>query len=180
MTKSLLGKMIISSVLLTRKVKYLRSALKVEDLILFTKTCKPIYEISNRSNRELYERLANKPNDPNTSSKTYWSIIKTLANGKKFLVTPPILVNNKLVTDFTNKANIFNDFFSKHFQPIPNNSTLPSIQTSFRLDTVDIDSKKILKFTQGLNSNKAHGHNGISITMLKLCRRSIIKPLSVI
>ena len=95
-----------------------------------------------------YERLANKLNDPNTSAKTYWSIIKTLFNGKKVPVIPPLLVNNKLVTNFKDKANIFNDFFSKQCQPIPNNSTLPSIQsfeTSNRLSTVDIDSKKILK-----------------------------------
>ena len=30
-----------------------------------------------------YEQLANKLNDPNTSAKAYWSIIKTLFNGKK-------------------------------------------------------------------------------------------------
>ena len=40
--------------------------------------------------------------------------------------------------------------------------------------------KKILKLIQGLNSNKAHGHDGISIRMLKLCGLSIIKPLSLL
>ena len=98
-----------------------------------------------------YEHLANKLNEPNTSSKTYWSIIKTL-NSKKVPVIPPILVNNKLVTNFKDNANIFNYFFSKQCQPIPNNSTLPSIQTfetSKRLSTVDIDSKKITKINTG-------------------------------
>ena len=76
-----------------------------------------------------YERLANKLKDPNISSKTYWSIIKTLVSGKKVAVIPPILVNKKLVTNLKDKANIFNDFFIKQCQPIPNNSTLPSIQT---------------------------------------------------
>ena len=68
-------------------------------------------------------------------------------------------------------------------QPVPNNSTLPSIQTfeaSNRLSTVDIVSKKILKLIQGLNSDKAHGHDGISIRMLKLCGPSVIKPLSLL
>ena len=62
-------------------------------------------------------------------------------------------------------------------------STFPSIQTfetSRRLSTVDIDSKKILKLIQGLNSNKAHGHDGISIRMLKICGPSVIKPLSLL
>ena len=33
---------------------------------------------------------------------------------------------------------------------------------------------------QGLNSNKAHGHDGRSIRVLKLCGPSIIKPLSLV
>ena len=62
-----------------------------------------------------------------------------------------MLVNNKLVTNFKDKSNIFNDFSSKQCQPIPNNSTLPSIQTfesSNRLSTADVDSKKKLKNTE--------------------------------
>ena len=73
------------------------------------------------------------------------------------------------MTNFKDKANIFNDFFSKQCQLIPNNSTLLSIQsfeTSNKLSTIDIDLKKILKLTQVLNSNKAHEHDGISITKL--------------
>ena len=137
-------------------------------------------EAVSSSKNVYYERLANKLNDPNTSAKAYWSIIKTLFNGKKVPVIPPILVNNKLVTNFKDKANIFNDFFSKQCQPIPKNSTLPSIQsfeTSNRLSTVDIDSKKILKLIQGLNSNKGRGHDSIFIRMLKISAPSVIKPL---
>ena len=77
----------------------------------------------------------------------------------------------------------YDDFFSKQCQPIPNNSTLPSTQTSEtsnRLSTVDIDSKKILKLIQGLNSNKAHGHNVISIRMLKICGPSVVKSRSLL
>ena len=137
-------------------------------------------EAVSSSKKFYYERLVN---DPNTSAIAYWSIIKTLFNGKKVPVIPPILVNNKLVTNFKAKANIFNDFFSKQCQPIPNNSTLPSVQsfeTSNRLSTVDIDSKKILKLIQGLNSSKAHVHDGISIRMLKIFGLSVITPLSLL
>ena len=87
------------------------------------------------------------------------------------------------MTNFKDKANIFNDFFSKQCQPIPNNSTFPSIQsfeTSNRLSTVDSDSKKILTLIHGLNSIKAHEHDGISIRMLKPCGPSVIKSLSLL
>ena len=96
---------------------------------------------------------------------------------------PPILVKTNLWLNFKDKANIFNDFFSKQCQSLPNNSTLPSTQTfetSNRLSTIDNDSKKILKLTQGLNSNKAHELGSISIGMLKVCGPSVIKPLSLL
>ena len=145
-----------------------------------------LYMGSNRSKKQLrnvyYEHLVNKLNDSDTLSKAHQSKIESLANGKKVPVTPPILVNYKLVTNFKDKADIFNNFFSKQYQRISNNGTLQSIQifaTSSILSTVDIDSK-ILKLIQGLNSKKAHGDEGISIGMVKLCVTSVIKPLSLL
>ena len=51
---------------------------------------------------------------------------KPLLKVIKISVKSPILVNNTFVTSFNNNTNIFNDFFK--CQPIPNNSTLPSVQ----------------------------------------------------
>ena len=41
-------------------------------------------------------------------------------------------------------------------------------------------SKKIRELIHGLNANKAHGHDGLSIRMLKICGISISKPLTKI
>ena len=38
----------------------------------------------------------------------------------------------------------------------------------------------MLKLIQGLNSNKARGHDGISIRMLKISKTLVIKPLSLL
>ena len=38
----------------------------------------------------------------------------------------------------------------------------------------------IAKIIQNLNSNKAHGHDNISIWMLKICDDTICKPLDLI
>ena len=35
------------------------------------------------------------------------------------------MLDNKLVTDCLNKGNLFNNFFTKHFTPISNDSTVP-------------------------------------------------------
>ena len=52
---------------------------------------------------EYYLHLSKKLNDLSTSSKTYWSILKSFYNGSKVPLIPPLLVNNKFVSDFTKK-----------------------------------------------------------------------------
>ena len=47
-----------------------------------------------------YRQPSDKLNDAETSAKAYWSILKTLYNGKKIPLIPPILVNNKLISNF--------------------------------------------------------------------------------
>ena len=62
-----------------------------------------------------FHDLSMKLNDPKTSAKTYWSILKSFYNDSKIPLIPPLLVNNKIVSDFTEKANLFNDFFVHHY-----------------------------------------------------------------
>ena len=72
-----------------------------------------------RSSKEkLYCKFSTKLANPSTSSKTYWSILKTFINGKKMPIIPPLLVNDKFITNFLEKANLFNEFFSKQCQPL--------------------------------------------------------------
>ena len=63
---------------------------------------------------DYHRQLSDKLNDPEISAKAYWSILKTLYNGKKIPLIPPVLVNNKLISNFKEKANYFNDFFSMY------------------------------------------------------------------
>ena len=44
-----------------------------------------------------YHQLSDKLNDPETIAKAYWSILRTLYNGKKIPLIPLILVNNKFI-----------------------------------------------------------------------------------
>ena len=69
-----------------------------------------IYEVPelifNRKNI-YYNQLAQKLDDPKTSSKTYWTILKTFYNGKNAHLIPPLFINNKLELDFKLKGNFF-------------------------------------------------------------------------
>ena len=80
------------------------------------------------------------------------------------------------------KANIFNDHFANQCTVFNNGSTLPdfSYQNNSRIDNVIINPNNILKIIKDLNPTKAHGWDGISTKMIKICGESIITPLMII
>ena len=126
-----------------------------------------------------YHDLSIKLNDPKTSAKTYWSVHKSFHNDSKIPLIPPLLVNNKIVSDFAEKANPFNDFFATQCTPLSNNSVLPSaisFKTLSRLSSINFKKEDILKVIRNLNVNKAHGHDS-SIRMLKICDSVLVEPL---
>ena len=49
-----------------------------------------------------------------------------------------------------------------------------------RLSSINFNNVNILKIIKSLNVNKVHGHNNISIRMIKLCGQPVAKPLSII
>ena len=67
--------------------------------------------------------------------------------------------NGELVSDFKQKANIFNNHFASQCTPIKNGSKLPNFiyKTEKRLISFDIKDDDILLIIKILNVNKAHG-----------------------
>ena len=130
-----------------------------------------------------YTKLSSRLADPLTSPKTYWSILKTFLNNKKISCIPPLFHENKFITDFKEKAELFNHFFVNQCSLLSNNSVLPTNLpqlTTKCLDSIDFSSSDIVKIISRLDPNKAHGHDMLSIRMIKLCGNSICKPLSII
>ena len=116
-------------------------------------------------------------------NKSHWSISKTFLNNKKIPCIQPLLHNGKFIMDFKEKAELFNDFFSKQCSLVSNNSKLPLVLTKKTCKShlsVEFLTYDILKIIRNLNPNKAHSHNMISIQMLKICDESICKPLGII
>ena len=95
---------------------------------------------------------------PDTASKTYWSILNRILN-KKIPNMPPLLVNNKLVSNFHKKAELFNRHFAEQCTLVQNTSTLPvfNYKTNKRLKSFEINENDILLIIKILNANKAHG-----------------------
>ena len=159
-----------------------RNGKKTEDYDLLTKALSEVFQLIEKSKNEYYYRLDKRLNDPSTSAKSYWTILKTFYNKRKIPLIPPLLVNNSFVTDFKEKANLFNEFFCKQCTPVANDSTLPTLleTPNESLSPLEIIASDIGKIIKALKVNKAHGHYEISIRMLKLCESAITEPLYLI
>ena len=153
------------------------------DFVLVESLIAEINDLISTKKTLYYENLAKKLNNPLLQAKTYWSILKTFYNDKKVPVTPPLLIDGQFITDIQTKANIFNRFFADQCTPLKNDSVLPASQTFLtrsRLCSLNFDEEEILKIIRALNVHKAHGHDEISIRMIKICDKSLIKPLVIL
>ena len=104
-----------------------RKSCKLDFTVLNSLT-QDISDAITSSKLKYYEGLANKLNDPKTAPKTYWKILKAFVNGTDIPLIPTLLVGNQLVSDFLEKANLFNDYFSKQCTTIDNNMLSQQIQ----------------------------------------------------
>ena len=92
----------------------------------------------------------------------------------------PFLIDNVFVSNIQTKANIFNKFFTDQYTPLKNSSALPVNQMFLiqsRLNSIDFNKDEVLKILRALNVHKAHVHDDISIRMIKICDKSLLKPL---
>ena len=72
-----------------------------------TNTTKMITDAKNKYYTDLGERLC----DPSVGIKTHWKTLRKIINKKQVMNIPPILLDGVFITNFQNKADLFNDFF---------------------------------------------------------------------
>ena len=135
------------------------------------------------SKQKYFLRVKQKLNIIQKITKAYWGLLKFFLNNSKIPVIPPLFHNNKFITDFKEKAELFISFFRKQCLLTKNNSKLPPRRhflTVKRSSTVKFVNTDTLKIIKNLNSKKAHGHDKISIRMLKICRKSLCRPLELL
>ena len=104
-------------------------------------------------------------------------------NDKKIPIIPPLYHNGNFITDFCQKAELFNSFFAEQCSILLNSSKLPTNlapRTDQSLTSINFSQDDILKITQNLNPNKAHGPDKISIRMIKICDKLLCKPSEMI
>ena len=81
------------------------------------------------------------------------------------------------------KTELFNHILVNQCSCLSNNSVLPTDLpqlTNKCLDSMHFSSSNIAKIISHSDPNKAHGHHMLSIRMIKICGKSLCKPVSII
>ena len=105
----------------------------------------------------------------NKLGKCYWTILTGFLTVKNYLHIS-LLHEDKFVTDFSEKSEIFNSRFAKQCSLLNNESRMsPQLfpHTNTCLSTVRFSDDDILKVIKKLDPSKAHGNDKISICILK-------------
>ena len=97
-------------------------------------------------------------------------------NCKKVSFIPPLSHQNKYLIDFKEKVDIFNHFFSELRSLINYSSKLPFKRTAKVFSSMFLFiTNAIATINCNLDPNRFHGHEMMSIRMLKICEDSISK-----
>ena len=95
---------------------------------------------------------------------------------------PPLFVRNTFIIICKEKASVFNNFYISRCTPFLNDSPLPALNflTNSRIGYFEISSNEINLIIEGLNINKAHGPDNISVNMVKLFGEHLCVSLKII
>ena len=100
------------------------------------------------SKEKCYTKLTSRLADSLTSPKIYWSILKTFLNNKRNPSIPPLFHENKFITDFKEKTELFNYFFVNQCSLLSKKSVLPTDLpqlTNKCIDSINFSSSDIAK-----------------------------------
>ena len=75
-----------------------------------------------------YKNEGNKLLDPTLGPKKYWSILNSFLGNKKMPTIPPLFENGEVVTDYSSKAEIFNNYFAAQCTPLDDGIDLPRVE----------------------------------------------------
>ena len=99
------------------KINSKKSLFISKNYIELQKLVTEISDITSMRKEKYYDHFSMKLYNSSISSKTYWSILKSFNKDTKIPLIPPLFVNNKIVSDLTEKVNLFNVFLLPSVHP---------------------------------------------------------------
>ena len=156
-----------------------QNATDFETLNLVTSNCSKLIQ---ESKEKYLTKVGNKLNDPLLAPKAYWSLLNGSLGKQKMPQIPPLFEDGTFVTDIQYKADLFNKFFAKQCNINDTGSILPPFDsiTNACINNFVVNPAHISRIIKRLNIYKAHGWDGISVRMIKMCEEELITPLHLI
>ena len=161
--------------------RYYKNSKKNNDLEKTLTKSNECTEIILAAKERCINELSKKRSNPETVPKTYWKISNYFISHKKISSIPPLLLNGKMISNFSKKAELFHKFFASQCTPLSKTSTLLSltIKTDKRLSSLKINEYDILSIIKSLNSHKSHGWDRLFTKMIKICEKTLVYTLKL-
>ena len=132
-----------------------------------------------RAKKNLNDKLASQLESKNISSKDWWKTFKILIRKDKTDPIPALVHNGFSVTDPSEKANIFNDYFQLQTILDESNKPVPPLsQPVCNLPFISVETEEVQAILKSLTVGKACGPDNISNIVLKNVADVISYPLT--
>ena len=114
------------------------------------------------------------------NSKKWWTILKSVLGQTNESSFPPMDYNGKIIVDDTEKADAFNEFFSKASKLDDTNAETPVFYplTEANLEMLHVTTEDVLDQLKELDTSKAYGPDGIPPKLFKEGRDILVEPLA--
>jgi hypothetical protein len=146
-----------------RKFKTAKSTNKDGDWEIYCRVCQDCSDVISSAKDDYFDKLNNLLNDPRTSSKKFWKLIKSYQGNQSCQGIPDLIDGNTVITDTLEKSNLFNNFLAQQCSLDEQDRILPDDIPEgpvFHFRNFDID--EVAKCLRSLNKGKAVGPDGIS------------------
>ena len=137
--------------------------------VKMTRKCKQFYN----------DKIADKLRSESLSSKDWWSTLKQIIAPNSRISVPPLEVNNNIITDEHDKANVLNNFFQSQTLLDEQNAVLPDLTPATvdsLLDRIVLTPHEVELVLEVLPVGKASGPNGLSNRILKELSHQLASP----
>ena len=95
-------------------------------------------------------------------------MLNRLISNKIVPAISPLLVDGKIISNFSQKAATFNKYFASQCTPLQNSSSLPTLplRTDEKISSMNIIEDDIFRIIKNLSSNNPHGWEYLGIKII--------------
>ena len=130
-----------------------------------------------KSKKSVTDKISNKLLDTNLQPKDYWRTLKQFIKPQQRSSIPPLNADDVILDDDSDKANLYNDYFTQQTSLDDTHASLPAtpLENTTTLSSFIITQDEVQETLKSLNVGKAVGPDSISNRLLK----ELAVPLSL-